>query len=142
MKSTFLKVMGIIMVVFGSLGIIGSILTLAMFEAIGFTQIGMMSIGQAVFMLAIGIIGILYSGNKDKARFCVICALFLIVLEIAGVILQYVSGYMALTKTAMQIIGSSSSTILTTLLGFVIPVLFFIAAYRFKKMSETADKIE
>ena len=137
MKSTFVKVMGIIMVVFGGLGLIGSIFTLPMLEAIGFMQIGMMSIGQAVFMLAIGIIGILYSGNKDKAKFCVICALFLIVLEIAGVILQYVSGYMAVANTALQIIGSSSTTtILSTLLGFVIPVLFFIAAYRFKKMTD------
>lgn len=137
MKSTFVKVMGIIMVVFGGLGLIGSIFTLPMLEAIGFMQIGMMSIGQAVFMLAIGIIGILYSGNKDKAKFCVICALFLIVLEIAGVILQYVSGYMAVANTALQIIGSSSTTtILSTLLGFVIPVLFFIAAYRFKKMAD------
>lgn len=136
MKSTFVKVMGIIMVVFGSLGFIGGIFALAMLEAIGFMQIGMMSIGQAVFMLAIGIIGILYSGNKDKAKFCVICALFLIVLEIAGVILQYVSGYMAIANTALQIIGSSSTTIITTLLGFVIPVLFFIATYRFKKMAD------
>ncbi len=135
MKSTFLKVMGIIMTVLGAISLVSSLAAIPSYSYIGFTQIAIISLIQAALMFVAGIVGIKSSGDQHKAAGCIVWALLMIIMEIVGIIVQYASGYVAALEVLSYLsAGMTSVTMAISIpLGFVIPVLYFIAAYRFTK---------
>ena len=129
MGSKLLKVIGILMIIFGAIGIVGMIMLIAgvalVQAAIG-DGIGMywlaLIVGMigAVLELVAGIIGVKNWNNPEKAQTCVICGIVVIAFQVVSDILTVVA-------------YSQSFNIFTALFGLILPVLFLIGAFQLKK---------
>jgi len=131
--STFLKVMGIIMLIFGiiaaiagamSLSGIGLIVSLA--EIAGATvPVGLltasfaMALIGAAFELVAGILGIKNWNVPEKVNSCVICGILATALCGVSIIMTMV-GY------------PDSFSVLSIVAGLAVPILYLIAAFRYK----------
>ena len=157
MKSTFLKVMSIIVLVFG---IIAALVTAGML-AMGGMVAGMMgaagigmndvinaaaeagaaelgqaaaglatlisvalvfSVIEAIVMIVGGALGIGASGNVAKAGRCVIMGIIMIIMAVISLIIS----------------GMAGSIMWTSILSFILPILYFLAAFMFKKKGASA----
>ena len=137
MKSTFLKVMGIIMTILGAIGIATCITLFVILLGTGYPDfiiLGVIAIVQTVLTLVAGIIGITSSGDQHKAAGCIVWGIILIVIELGTLIYQNVSGYAQLAGLVSYVSESNTlSATISTPLSFVVPVLYLIAAWLFVK---------
>jgi len=132
-NSKFLKVMGIIMLIFGIIAIIAGALSLAgtgmivsLAELAGTTvPVGLLTaslsvalIGAVVELIA-GILGIKNWNAPGKINGCIICGILTIVLSVVS--------------TIMIVVGYPDSfSILSIVTGLAVPVLYLIAAFQYK----------
>lgn len=152
-RSKMLFVVGIIMIGFGAIGLIGGLIVLAGVSAassyLSYTgisagvYIGMVtfSVVGSALQLTAGIFGIIYSKKPAKAQFCIICGIVVIAVQVISLILTiYI--YMSLSNGPMSAYSPnivSGSTIAGSVLGFVLPVLYLIGALKLKKMAESQN---
>ncbi len=126
-KSTFLKVMGIICTIFGSIRLIAAFAELGTLPALSskLTPICYYDLLYAAFMLTAGILGIVFSSKYEKQKLCIVFGILLVVLEIVGYIM-------------IGIFLSGTSIEFTTVLNpivivfrMAIPVLYLISTFRY-----------
>lgn len=124
----FLKVTGIIMIVFGAIGVLSTLISFLGLSMLmqTYAALGMdtsmvipgliISAVGGVLELAAGIIGVVNARKPEKAMVCIIFGILL-------VILQVVSGATSLLAVSAQ--GSSIiTTIISMIIGLILPVLF------------------
>lgn len=134
--SKFLKVTGILMIVFGAISIIASIVALlgiaalnVMADAVGATSavaydIGMLyiagfiSLASAVIELIAGIIGVLNAEKPEKAQTCMVWGILVAIMCVVGCILT--------------VVGGQSFPFFSLVTGLVVPVLYIIGAVKNK----------
>ena len=123
----FLKVTGILMIVFGSILIIVNgmaWLGLSAIAAVGApgVDIGMMTIGVvlsfigSIAELATGIIGVVNCNKADKAKLCLIWGVIVIIMTLLGNIIVPFAG------AEFNIIG--------LIIAMIVPVLFVLVAVK------------
>lgn len=125
--SGFLKVVGILMIVFGAigtiidlLGVIGALGLLALGASIMLLISCIIALISAVLELVVGIIGVVNADNPDKADLC-----------LAGGIVT--AACAVLGNLILPLITPESSvSIFGLLIGLVCPVLFIIGAVKNK----------
>lgn len=128
--SGFLKVTGILMIIGGGISIILSIIAVLGVAALVYISDGEASsamlyasvalmVVSAVAQLVAGIIGVVNCKKPEKAGVCIAWGVIVAVLCIAGTILNSV--------------GGGSFSILSLVLGLVLPILYIIGAVFNKK---------
>jgi hypothetical protein len=129
-KSTFLKVMGILCIIFGAIGILSGLVSMAMYMWIGMGGFAVISLLQTIFMLVAGIMGVMHCANKQKAAGCLVWGLIVVILAIISLIMYNASDIASLVNYASAAVGVPSFNFLT-LLQLVVPILYFVSAFRF-----------
>lgn len=128
--SGFLKVTGILMIIFGSIALIVSIVAILGIAALAYISsgemssallytAGILSLISAVAEFVTGILGVKNCKRPEKAGTCIAWGIIVIVLSVAGSILT--------------VVGGDSFPVFSFLLGMVMPVLFIIGAVKNKK---------
>ena len=126
--STFLKVTGILMIVFGTLALVLAIIAIAaasLATSLGIgsmmlTLSGILALVGAVAQMVAGILGAVNWARPEKAGVCIVWGVIVIVLCILSTILTLVS-------------DADNFSIISLLTSFVIPVLYLIGAFQNKK---------
>ena len=126
--STFLKVTGILMIVFGTLALVLAIIAIAavsLAASLGIgsmmlTLSGILALVGAVAQMVAGILGAVNWARPEKAGVCIVWGVIVIVLCIHSTILTLVS-------------DADNFSIISLLTSFVIPVLYLIGAFQNKK---------
>ena len=127
--SGFLKVTGILMIIFGSIAIIVGIVAIAGIAALAYISDGELSSGllytagvlglvSAVVQLIAGIIGVKNCKKPEKAKTCIVWGILVIALCVIGSILN--------------VVGGSDFSVSSLLIGLVLPVLYIIGAVKNK----------
>ena len=130
----FLKVTGILMIIGGGISIIMGIIAALGVAVVAYISDGKASstllyasvvlvIASAIAQLVAGIIGVVNCRKPEKAMSCIVCGVIVAVLSIAGSVLNSV--------------GGGSFSVLSLILGLVLPVLYIIGAV-FNKKEHTA----
>ncbi|MDD6488748.1 MAG: hypothetical protein PUG48_02900 [Clostridia bacterium] len=132
--SKFLKVTGILMIIFGSIAIVVSIIALmgigalnAFSNAVGATSYvakdltllyvgGFLALLSSVVELVAGIIGVANAQKPEKAKVCMIWGILVAVMCILGNI--------------FTLIGGGDFQFFSLLTGLALPVLYIIGAYK------------
>ncbi len=144
--SGFLKVVGILMIIFGGLGLIisgiAATATIALSSMVtgvddgGLTgMLNMMSITAvigAILQLVTGIIGVAFSKKPEKAMVCLIFGVIVLLLNVvSSVIIPLIAqGNPVVTELNMQsVVGINWVGLLT---GAVMPILFILGASKNK----------
>ncbi len=126
--STMLKVVGILMIVFGAIGLIITIVgfgAVALLDAAG-ASMGLAYFGcvlallSAVAELVTGILGVINCDKPEKAQMLMICAIVIVVLSFLGNII-------------FPIISGSSVSVVSFLIGLILPGLFAFGAFQNKQ---------
>ena len=126
----FLKVTGILMIIGEGISIIMGIIAALGVAVVAYISDGKASstllyasvvlvIASAIAQLVAGIIGVVNCRKPEKARSCIVCGVIVAVLSIAGSVLNSV--------------GGGSFSVLSLILGLVLPVLYIIGAVFNKK---------
>ena len=126
----FLKVTGILMIIGGGISIIMGIIAALGVAVVAYISDGKASstllyasvvlvIASAIAQLVAGIIGVVNCRKPEKAMSCIVCGVIVAVLSIAGSVLNSV--------------GGGSFSVLSLILGLVLPVLYIIGAVFNKK---------
>ena len=123
--STFLKVTGILMIVFGAIALIVSIIAILGIAALAaFNDMTMLYVGgvfaliSAVAEFVAGIIGVINAKLPHKANTCIVWGVVVAVMCIAGEIIS--------------MIGGSQFNVFSLICGLAIPVLYIIGAVKNK----------
>ncbi len=135
--STFLKVTGILMIIFASLSLVVDIFSFflsAAFDALGASEASsalyfasiIMLIDAAAEMVA-GIMGVAFCKKPEKANACLVMGIIVAVLCVVGTIINIASGS-----------EFGVSTIVSLLIGLVMPVLYIIGAVKNKSVEVPA----
>ena len=133
MKSTFLKVMGILCIVFGGISLVISGLAFVTFAAItaatgiDLTSVGLFSLLSAVIELTAGIIGVVFCTKPDKVVVPRIFAVLMMVMSVVSYVIT-----LGLAKQVADAGAQMSSSPLSLVLGLVVPVLYLISTFKFK----------
>lgn len=127
MGSKFLKVTGILMIIFGAIGLVVSILGIA--GASVATAAGipagiiwgavLLSLLGAVIEFVAGIIGVKNWNKPEKATTCIICGVLVIAFSLVSNIITLVG-------------NAENFNVFSLLIGLVIPVLYLIGAFQNK----------
>lgn len=129
MGSKFLKVTGILMIIFGSIALIIAIMALlglGVLEAIGAPMgllwaSGIIALLGAVAEFVAGIIGVVNWNKPNKANICIGCGI-----AVAA---------MCVISNIFTLIGYPENfNVFSLLTGLVIPVLYLIGAFKNKKL--------
>lgn len=130
----FLKVTGILMIVFGAIAIVVSIITLlgigalnAISNEFGVTSevakdltmlyiAGFIALLSSVIELIAGIMGVINAEKPEKAKTCMIWGILVAVMCVVGCILT--------------VVGGEPFPFFSLVSGLVIPVLYIIGAYK------------
>lgn len=128
--SKFLKVTGILMIVFGALALILSIVAaigLAALAALDlntwqYTLAVILMLVSSIFELIAGIVGVKNCNKPEKAGTCMVWGIIVIALSVLSNVLTLVG-------------NPDNFSIVTLLTGLVIPVLYLIGAVMNKKAS-------
>ena len=126
----FLKVVGILMIIFGGIGIVMGIMAVGavgLLAAVSDGEIGstlltvssILLLVSAVMELVAGILGVCFCKRPEKAGVCMAFGIIVALLTIAGAVLT--------------VVGGDSFPVVSTLIGLVCPILFIIGAARNKK---------
>ena len=126
--SKFLKVTGILMIVFGALALILSIVAaigLAALVALElntwqYTAAVILMLGGSIFELIAGIVGVKNCNKPEKAGTCMVWGIIVIALSVLSNVLTLVG-------------NPDNFSIVNLLTGLVIPVLYLIGAVMNKK---------
>ena len=138
---TILKVVGILFIIFGAISVIISLLALvggaALAGASGMLEgadAGMVAAGGAIVIVAgvvaliqsvidliAGILGVKNCDKPEKAQTCFILGVVIIVIAIISDIFAFISS------------GVNASTIISALIGLVLPVLYVVGANKNKQ---------
>lgn len=130
MKSTFLKVMGILFLVSGSFGLIMILNNiLSVYHAMGVYEFFAL-IGE-ILTLTAGIMGIVYFGNRAKAVRCVVSGVLVIAVRIVADLLYISSPALTVDIQFWDSIGIPGYTAVLMAVGFIMPVLYLISAICF-----------
>ena len=126
-KSTFLKVMGIICTIFGGIRILFAFYEISTFQSLyeKLLPVAYYDLIYAAFMLAAGILGIIYSSRYEKKTLCMILGIIMVVLEIVGYIIlaSILSGtYISFTTVINPI---------AIIFRMTLPVLYLVATFRY-----------
>lgn len=136
--TTILKVTGILYIVFAALGILGGLLVIfgggllasgglqtGAYLGAGFGSIlaiaGIVTILGNVLGLVTGILGVKYCRRPDKAQICFVLGIVLTVFAAISLISSF---------------GNDSSSIVSGLIGLVLPVLYTLGAYWNKQSAQ------
>lgn len=125
----FLKVTGILMIIGGAISLVLSIVAVAGIAALAYVTSGVASSGllyasgalslvSSVAELVAGIIGVKHCKTTEKAGVCIGWGVAVAVLCVAGVVLNA--------------LGGGEFSIVSLLLGLVLPVLYIIGAAKNK----------
>lgn len=144
MKSTFLKVMSILLIISGAISLVVNIWTLPAFIGSPFAIIGILSLVISIVYLIAGILGIPGSKDPAKAKKCVILGIIMIILIAVSLAVQFGTGYLAIMaeidEFSAELLGTQSMmSPLFYLAEFVMPVLYLVAAALFAR--KTNNKI-
>ena len=132
----FLKVTGILTIIFGAIGLVLSIIALIVSIAAGSVlgEMGMGVIGTAVIIASViaiidcvielvaGIVGVKNCKDAGAWKKCLTWGIVVLVLAIVGLVCQFVGGQ-----------DSAATIIVTIICSIAIPVLFIIGAVLNKK---------
>ena len=143
MKSTFLKVMGILCIIFGALGLIISLVEFASYNVIA-DSYGVNLSGAAVIdvvtgiaTIIAGILGCAFCSKIEKAIVCRIMGIILIVLKLAsfGVVFsllgdlnEVLTSYGAEEMTFGDVVSPIS-----IIAALIVPVLYIISTFCYKQ---------
>jgi hypothetical protein len=126
--STMLKVVGILMIIFGAIGIIISITAfagVALLDAAG-ANMGLayvacvISLLGSVAELVTGIMGVINCEKPEKAQLLMTCAIVIIALSLLGNII-------------FPLIAGSGVSVVSFLIGLILPGLFIFGAIQNKQ---------
>lgn len=131
--SKFLKVTGILMIIFGAIALVFSIIALAgvgVLAAMGAPSglllgAGLLALLGSVAEFVAGIIGVKNWNTPEKAQTCIVWGFIVIAFCIISNILTLV-GY------------PENFNVISLLTGLVIPVLYLVGAFKNKNMSANA----
>lgn len=120
--STLLKVVSIIMIVFGAIALIVALLSIAGIAVLIASGIGtallygalVVSIIQCIIFFVAGILGVVYAKKKEKAGTVIVFGIVLIILNVLSIILSVVSG------------GQVNASVI---ISFILPVLYLVGGY-------------
>ncbi|MGN0477269.1 MAG: hypothetical protein ACI4HM_08040 [Ruminococcus sp.] len=129
--SKMLKVTGILMIIFGSLSLIISLVTMAgigVLAAAGYSSgllwaSGIFSLLSAIAEFVAGILGVANWSKPAKAMSCIVFGIIIILLSVLSTVV-YLVAYPD---------GFGFSTIISMFAGLVLPVLYLIGAFSNKK---------
>lgn len=145
---TLLKVMGIIMIVGGALGIIASIiLAIAAAALIALGAPATLIVGVILTILGsiaeliAGIICTKNAAKPDKATKCMVWSIIVIVLQLLGTILTLAGANAYAAEFGGQV-NTGFSTIVSIITGMVVPILAIIAAVMNKKSYDSSRGVE
>ena len=128
MKSKFLFVMGILLIIFGAVGIISNIVAMGSYVDYGVVGAGVVGIIESAIELIAGIFGVKKASDPAGVMPCVILSIIMIVLSIiAVVVMTTAAAYSGAAMIVGGIIGS-----------LIIPVLYLIAALTCKSKASKA----
>lgn len=137
-KSTFLKVMGILLIIFGAIAILVDLVALSGVSTLSYWLGGglglivvmmIVALVEAVVELVSGIVGISSSKDPNKAGRCVVLGALMIILCIVVMIIQAASGLTEL----YSYLGMGSTTVISFISGLIMPVLYLVAAILFTR---------
>ena len=129
-----LKVVGILYIVFASFSILAGLVAIAGGAALGITGgseslalglgalamiLGFVAILSSVFSLVVGILGVKWCNRPDKAGTLFVLGIILIVLAALSLLSSFG--------------GDSSSSVVSGLIGLVLPVLYTLGAWQNKQ---------
>ena len=129
MGSKFLKVTGILMIIFGAIALVTSIIAmlgLGMLEALGLPMgllwaSGIIALVGSVVEFVAGIIGVKNWNKPEKANTCIGWGI--------------VVALMCIVSNVLTLIGYPESfSVISVISGLVIPVLYLIGAFQNKKL--------
>lgn len=130
----FLKVVGILMIIFGAIALIVSLLAVAALSALtalantvseisgeeinaGLAWIGViLAVVSAAMEMVAGIVGVVNAKKPEKAKTCLVFGILVAILTVAGCIFTVASG--------------EAFPVASLLLGLVMPVLYIIGAVK------------
>jgi len=126
--STMLKVVGIIMIVFGAIWTIISLIAVVGASALaaslglsGIYVVGcLIALLSSVAELVTGILGVINCDKTEKAQMLLICAIVVVALSFLGNIL-------------FPIISGTSASVVSFLIGLILPGLFAFGAIQNKQ---------
>ena len=152
MKSTFLKVMAILCLIFGIIGAIVTVLGLVTANAltavlgISYPMVGMIiAVISAVLMIVAGGYGLGASKDPAKAKTAMIIGILMIVLAIIAIIVNVnetnaivsqitqMAAEMGAGEVPITNVGGLSWTNFT---GLIMPILYCLAAFLFRKKAQ------
>ena len=129
MGSKFLKVTGILMIIFGAIALVTSIIAilgLGVLEALGLPMgllwaSGIIALVGSVAEFVAGIIGVINWNKPDKANTCIGWGIAV--------------ALMCIVSNVLTLIGYPESfSVLSVISGLVVPVLYLIGAFQNKKL--------
>ncbi len=144
--STFLKVMGILCIIFGAIALVANLLSIASVGLLA--QFGLssgllngstaVSVISSIVMLIAGILGVKNCKSPEKAGINIVFGIIMVVIALISVILS-----MKLTAMLNQIyaeagLSGGMSTGWLSIVSFIMPVLYLIAAFLLKKNNSAA----
>ncbi len=142
MKSTFLKVMGILCIVFGGIGIVVSLAEFATYNALA-AQVGVnlsaaavIDVVTAVVTIVAGIVGVVNCTKPQNAIVCRIMGILMILAKIAGFVVVF-SMLPKLNEMLTSLGGQEMSFAqlvnpLSIVFALVVPVLYLISTFKYK----------
>jgi len=131
-SNKFLKVTGILMIIFGGIGIVFGIIAVIGVGALAMllgpeanvgllTFAAILALVSAVVSLIAGIVGVKNAAKPEKANVCIVYGILTAVLAVLGQILTMA--------------GGGSFNVMNLIIGLVIPVLYLIGAFQSKKLA-------
>lgn len=125
-----LKVVGILMIVFGGIALVLGIIAAVAVAAVAFLSEGLLTtnllyastalmVASAVAELVAGIVGVVNCKKPEKAGVCIVWGAIVAVLCVVG--------------TVLNLVANGEFNIFTLAVGLVLPVLFIIGGVNNKK---------
>jgi len=111
----YLKVTGILLIIFSGIGLISIISLSKLIENVMGSTVFILSIIASVVELVTGIIGVAWCKKPEKAKLCLAFGIIILVLNLANYILQ-INTY------------GASNIIFSMIVGSILPVLYIIGA--------------
>ena len=144
----FLKVTGILMIIFAAIALIVDVISLVVMNEISAGSVStefpenvrnvasiavtglIIGCAGSALEMATGIIGVANSKKPQKATICIVFGIIVLALEVISLILGFVGGQ-----------ASAATIIVSVIVGLALPVLYLIGAFLNKKsMDDVVDQ--